>query len=418
MQRTTFSVLFYIRRTKLTREGEAPILLRLTVNGVRTDIYVKKTVPPVLWNTAKGKANEKNLRRKELNLYLGAVKMRLMKLQREMELDGLRVTAQSLIDRYLGKDQPKRYTLMEVFREHNEKCRKLAGIDMAPATVLRYETSLKHTLEFMRHTYRRDDIYLDELNRQFIEDYEFYLKTERKCCHNTATKYLKNFRKIILIALEKEWLKRDPFSGVKFTLDDVERDFLESHEIEKVWRKQIDIERLEVVRDIFVFCSLSGLAFSDVKQLRTEHIATDAHGNKWIRKARQKTGNMCNIPLMEIPLQIIEKYRSHPYCVAHGVLLPVSSNQKYNSYLKELADISGIKKQISSHTARHTFGTYALAHGVSMESVAKMLGHSDTKMTRHYARVLDSTVLREMSGIRGGLGGNLIANGSQTSVAL
>jgi integrase len=229
-----------------------------------------------------------------------------------------------------------------------------------------------------------------------------------------VTKYLKNFKKIILIALEKEWLKRDPFAGWKFTLDDVERDFLESHEIEKVWNKPIEIERLAQVRDVFIFCALSGLSFSDVKQLRPEHIATDIHGNKWIRKARQKTKNMCNIPLMEIPLQIIKRYRDHPYCVAHDVLLPVLSNQKYNSYLKELADICGIKKAISSHSARHTFGTYALANGVSMESVAKMLGHSDTKMTRHYARVLDSTVLKEMSGI----GGNLVISNPQTSSAL
>ncbi len=388
-----------------------PILLRLTVNGIRVDIHIKKTVPPDLWSAAKGKAIEKNTYCKEQNLYLDSVRLRLMKLQREMEVDGVLVTAHSLIDRYLGKDRPERHTLMEVFGEHNKKCRKLSGIDMAPATVARYETSLRHTLEFMQHTYRRDDIYLDELSRQFVKDYEFWLKTERKCCHNTAAKYLKNFRKIILIAMEKEWLKRDPFAGLKFTLDDVERDFLESHEIEKMWRKQIDIERLEQVRDVFVFCSLSGLAFSDVKQLRAEHIATDAHGNKWIRKARQKTKNMCNIPLMEIPLQIIEKYREHPYCVAHGVLLPVSSNQKYNSYLKELVDICGIKKNISSHSARHTFGTYALANGVSLESVAKMLGHSDTKMTRHYARVLDSTILREMSGIRSELGGNLVVVG-------
>jgi hypothetical protein len=234
MTRTTFNVLFYIRRTKLTREGEAPILLRLTVNGIRKDIYIKKNHPANLWNTAKGKTREKNPYCKELNLYLDAVRLRLMKLQRDMELDGRQVTAKSLIDRYLGKDQPTRHTLMEVFREHNKRCRKLSGIDMAPATVVRYETSLRHTLEFMRHTYQRDDIYLDELNRQFIEDYEFYLKTERKCCHNTTTKYLKNFKKIIRIALEKEWLKRDPFAGWKFTLDDVERDFLEGHEIEKV----------------------------------------------------------------------------------------------------------------------------------------------------------------------------------------
>jgi len=400
MERTTFSVLFYIRRTKLTRDGQAPILLRLTVNGIRADLYVKKTIAPAMWSVAKGKALEKNHYCKELNLYLDALKLRLMKIQRDMELDGERVTAHAVIDRYLGKNLYVRHTLMEVFREHNEKSHKLAGIDMAPATVERYETCLKHTREFMRHTYKKEDIYLDELNRQFVEDYEFFLKTEKKCCHNTTVKYLKNFKKIIRIAIAKEWLKKDPFAGIKFTLDDVERDFLENHEIQKVWKKSIEIDRLAQVRDVFIFCCMTGLAFSDVKQLKPEHISMDINGAKWIRKARQKTGNMCNIPLMEIPLQIIERYKLHPWCLAHGVLLPVLCNQKMNAYLKELADICGINKQVSTHVARHTFATYTLANGVSMENVAKMLGHSDTKMTRHYARVLDSTIFKEMSRIK------------------
>lgn len=181
MERTTFSVLFYIRRTKLTRNGEAPILLRLTVNGCRIDAYVKKTILPELWSTTKGKALEKNDYCRQLNLYLDSVKMRLMKIQREMEIDGELVSAKAVLDRYQGRDQPVRRTLMEVFQEHNDKCRALFGIDMSASTVERYETSLKHTQEFMQHTYGKDDIYFDEMSRQFVEDYELYLKTVRKC---------------------------------------------------------------------------------------------------------------------------------------------------------------------------------------------------------------------------------------------
>lgn len=160
--------------------------------------------------------------------------------------------------------------------------------------------------------------------------------------------------------------------------------------------KQIDIPRMAQVRDVYIFCCYTGLAFTDVEQLKAEHIALDINNAQWIRKRRQKTKNMCNIPLLEIPRAILDKYKEHPYCQKHGVLLPVLSNQKMNSYLKELADICGINKQLTTHTARHTFATLTLANGVSIESVAKMLGHSDTKMTRHYARVLDSTVFREM----------------------
>lgn len=225
---------------------------------------------------------------------------------------------------------------------------------MSPATVERYETCLKHTQEFMQHTYRRDDFFLDGINCQFIEDYELYLKTVRKCNHNSTTKYLKNFKKITRIAMQKGWLKKDPFADMRFSLQSVDRDFLEIHELEKMYKKKISIERLDQVRDVFVFCSFTGLAFSDVKQLTESHIHTDINGNKWIRKSRQKTKNMCNIPLMDIPLKIIDKYKNHPRCQATGVLLPVLCNQKMNAYLKELSDICGVKKNISTHVASHS----------------------------------------------------------------
>lgn len=321
-----------------------------------------------------------------------------MKIHREMELDGEDISAKKIIDKYLGRDAKPRVMLLDVFREHNERCRKLADKDMAPATVTRYETSLKHTAEFIRFNFRQDDIPIDEVNHKFIKDYEFYLKTERNCCHNTATKYLKNFKKIIRIALANELITRDPFANIKFSLDEVERDFLEDHEIHKIINKEISIERLAIVRDTFVVCCLTGLAFSDIKGLKQEHLVTDNNGALWIRKKRQKTNNMCNIPLLDIPRRILERYKNHPECIRKGVLLPVPSNQKTNAYLKELADICGITKRLSTHTARYSFATsVALANNVSIENVAKMLGHSDTKMTRHYAKVLDKSIFRDMA---------------------
>lgn len=397
-QRSTFSVSFYIRRTKLNKHGEAPIQLRITVNKMRVDATVKKTIKPELWNASRGRAFEKSALVKEINMYLDAVRARITRIHRDMELDNLEyISAQMVMDRYLGRDKPVRHTILEVFREHNDKCHKLIGIDISAATVERYETCFKHTKEFILSVYKRNDFYLDEMSRQFIEDYEFYLKTERNCCHNTATKYLKNFKKITCIAINKEWLKKDPFAEIRFSLNPVDRDFLEVHEIERMMKKNIDIERLSHVRDVFIFCCYTGLAFSDVKQLSANHIYLDAKGNKWIRKPRQKTKNMCNIPLLKIPMKLIDKYKDNHQCQIKGVLLPVICNQKMNAYIKEIADICGIKKQISTHTARHTFATYMLSNGVSIESVAKMLGHSDTKMTRHYARVLDQTILNEVS---------------------
>lgn len=332
MERVTFSLLFYIRRTKLNRNGESPIMFRITVNGVRADASLKKSILPSLWDSKKGKAKEKNRDCKELNLYLDAVRGRIMKIQRDLEIEGMDITASMLLDRYLGRGSFQDRSLFDVFREHNEKCAKLEGIPMAAATIQRYETSLKHTQDFVWDTYHKKDFLLGEMSRQFVEDYMFWLLTVKKCCHNTATKYLKNFKKIIRIALVKGWLKNDPFADYKFTLEPVERDFLEDTEIQKIISKEIDIPRLCQVRDVFVFCCFTGLAFSDVKQLKKEDIVEDSDGVKWIRKARQKTKIMCNIPLLEIPLKILKKYENNSSCLMRGVLLPVLCNQKANSY--------------------------------------------------------------------------------------
>lgn len=400
MERTTFSVLFFIRRTRLNKHGEAPVEMRITINGTRIDSSLKRTIPPQYWNVAKGQAMPKNRECKELNAYMDTVKLRLMTLQREMELDGEHITPKSLLNKFLGfKDKKPQYTILGVFREHNDKCTKLSGIDMSPATVERYETSYKHTAEFIKHTYHVDDLDINSVDHRFITEYEFYLKTERKCSHNTATKYLKNFKKITRIALANEYMAKDPFANIKFRLDEVDRDFLEDHELKRIIDKRFTIERLEQVKDLFLVLCFTGLAFSDLKGLRDEHIFTDNNGKKWIRKKRQKTKNMCNIPLLDIPLAIFEKYKEHP-CRLKGEFLPIATNQKVNAYIKEIMDLCGIQKTISSHTGRHTFSTtVALANGVSMESVAKMLGHSNTNMTRHYAKVLDRTVMNEMSNV-------------------
>ena len=399
MERTTFGLLFYIRRDKTNKRGEAPVFMRLTINGERADASIKRFIEPHAWNSAKGKANEKSRGGKDLNLYLDAISANILRIQRDLELDKKEVSAQIILNRYLGKEQSDRHTLMEVFRAHNEKCRALSGISLAPATVIRYETTLRLTEEFLQKNYKKEDCYLDEVTNQFIEDFEFFLKTVRRCCHNTTSKYLMNFKKIIRIALAKGWMKKDPFAQVHFHFEPVEREFLEKQELKAMLNKEITITRLAQVRDIFCFCCLTGLAFTDVQQLRPEHLVADIHGKIWIRKARQKTKNMCNIPLLDEAQKIIDRYRDHPYCQTHGVLLPVCSNQKMNSYLKELADICSIRKNLSTHCARHTFATLTLASGATIDNVAKMLGHANVNMTRRYAKVLDSSIMRDMEAV-------------------
>lgn len=397
MKRMTFKILFFVKASRVTKDGKSPVFLRVTVNGQRCETSISLKVKPENWNAIAERSIGDSREDQEFNFRLDTIRMRIMQIYREMEFDKVKITAKDIVNQYLGRNDKPVIMLLDVFREHNERCHKLMGKDMAPATVQRYETSLKHTENFIKFNYRKNDIPIADVNHKFIKDYEFYLKTERNCSHNSATKYLKNFKKIIRIALANEYITKDPFVNIRFTLEEIEQDFLEDSEIQRIIDKQITIERLANIRDIFVFQCFSGLSYSDVKDLRKEHIVTDNNGNLWIRKKRQKTSNMCNIPVLDVARKIMERYKDHPQCLRKGTVLPVLCNQKMNAYLKELADICGITKKVTTHTARHSFATsITLANNVSIENVAKMLGHSDTKMTRHYARVLDKSIMRDM----------------------
>ena len=394
---TTFSLLYVIRKHRLLKNGEASIYLRITVNGEVADITTKRSVRPEMWDQRRECSLGKLHRDKELNHYLETIKTRLYQIHREFEIDGKRITAKALRDSFYGKDEDSK-TLGDVYREHNKKCRALIGIDYSRSTVEKFDTSLSHLIEYIQYQYGKDDILLSELNGQFVTDFDFYLKTVRKCQNNSSIKHLKNLKKVVRIALANDWIKKDPFFGIQFKHEETHVEFLTQVELERIMTKEFELPRLELVRDIFVFCSFTALAFIDVKNLTPDHLMKDNNGALWIRKPRQKTGNMSNIPVLSVTKKLIDKYKDHPECIKKGVLLPVLSNQKLNSYLKEIADLCGIKKKLTTHVARHTAATIVfLANNVSMENVAKILGHSSTKMTQHYAKVLDSSIMRDMS---------------------
>lgn len=397
-ERETMSILFFIKKTKLLKNGEAPICLRLTLNKQIAEIRIKRSILVNRWSPAKGCALGKDRVAKELNSYLEAIRLKMHQIHRELVLDmSVPVTANAIINRYCGNDVKM---LLEVFEDHNDKCRALIGKEYVEGTVRKFDTTLLYLKQFLKQRYRKDDIPLPEINQEFVRDLEFFLKTEKSCQNNSALKHIKNFRKVIRIAIGNDWIKRDPFFGLRFKAEEVNVDFLSNDELKRIRQKKITIPRLERIRDIFVFCCFTGLAFVDVSQLTAEDLIKDAQGNMWIRKMRQKTKEMCNIPLLSVAKEILEKYKDFASTNAKGLLLPVSSNQKTNAYLKEIADICGIKKKLTTHVARHTAATVVfLANRVSMENVAKILGHANLNMTRHYAKVLDQSILNDMENV-------------------
>lgn len=401
-RKNTFYLSCYLKRSNALKTGEAPIYLRITVNKQVAVVSLQGNVPPNLWDQAKERSRAKDKSAIELNNYINSAKAKITTIFRELELDGKPITAQLLKDMYLGNHVVEEIgrTLNEVHSEHNERCRKLLGVEYSQSTIYKFDTSLKYLQEFMTKELEMEDIPLKDINEDFIRKYELYLKTEKGCANNSAIKHLKIFKKITRIALLNDWLPKDPFVSIKFRQDEVHTDFLTMLELEALMNKNIATKRLSQIRDVFVFCCFTGLAFVDVKNLKQEHIIKNSADEMWIRKSREKTNNMCNIPLLNIPKSLLEKYKNDKDCQAKGQLLPVPTNQKMNAYLKEVADICGIEKRLSTHVARHTFATtITLANKVTMENVAKMLGHSSTRMTQHYAKVLDQSIMEDMMNV-------------------
>ena len=384
MERNYFSILFFIKRTKLLKNGEAPICLRITVNWKRAEVQIKRSVEVNKWNNQKECAIGRDNKTLELNHYLETVRTKILRIHRQLEQDNKPITAEILKCHYYGESETPKM-LLEVFKEHNQKCSELIGKDYVRATVMYYERTARYLSEFIKQNHRLSDIPLKDIDYNFIQAFEHFVKTVKNCQQNATVKHLKNFKRIIRIALLNHWIISDPFAEIHFKQTPTNRDFLLEEELQLILRKQFNIPRLETVKDIFIFCCFTGLAFTDVQHLTPEHILCDNKGEYWIRKPREKTTNMCNIPLLEIPLKLIDKYKHHPECERKNIVFPVPSNQRMNSYLKEIADLCGIKKNLSTHVARHSFTCIALANKVSMESIAKMLGHSNIKTTKIYA---------------------------------
>ncbi len=391
------SMLFYAKKAKAATSGLIPIYLRITVDGKRIEISSKRFVLPEKWSQQQGRMMGNSEEARSINAYLDILKGKVYDAQREIIQDGNLVSVETLKNKLLGAEVKHRM-LIPIFQDHNDRMQKLVGKEFAPGTLGRYITCLSHTQEFLKWKFKTSDIDIKKIDYAFLNDFEFYLRTEKSCNNNSAVKYLKNFGKIIRICLANGWMERDPYLNYHSKFNEVTREFLNEREIESLIKKDFNNERISLVRDIFLFSCFTGLAYIDTKQLTQNNINLGLDGNKWIFTKRQKTKTTSNIPLLPQAEAIVEKYKNHKSVINSGKLLPVLSNQKMNSYLKEIADLCGIDKELTYHIARHTFATtVTLSNGVSIESVSKMLGHKSIKTTQHYAKILDAKVSEEMN---------------------
>lgn len=382
---------------KETKNGLLPIYLRITVDGKRIELSTSKFIEKNKWNTPAGKMKGNTEEARTINSYLDILRNKVYETEKDMVNNNLDINSKTFKNKFLGIEE-RGHTLIQLFKDHNKKMKELVNVEYSNNTLKKYETTLSHIQEFIKYQYNIDDISIKNIEITFLNDFDYFLRKEKSCNNNSTIKYIRNFGKIVKQAHTNGWLEKDPFLKYKGKVKEKERDYLTELEIQNILEKEFVTERLTLVRDIFIFSCFTGLAYIDTQQLSKNNIGIGIDGSKWIFKNRQKTDTASKIPLLPIAEMILDKYSNSPICLNSDRLLPVLSNQKMNAYLKEIADVCGITKDLTFHIARHTFATtVTLSNGVSLETVSKMLGHKNLRTTQHYAKIVDKRVSDDMT---------------------
>lgn len=391
------NILFILNSSKKDTNGESPIYLRITIAKERASVYTGHKAKPGEWNTTSQRINGKSEKSVLFEAYADTIRFRILQIQNELLAVGQTVTAKTILNR-LSNNELDAMTLIQAFKHHNKDIFSLIGKDITRSTYNRYLVTKRKVQAFLKSTYKVQDIALKNLTIKFIADFEHYLKVNDNNSQNTATKHLKNLKKIIRFSITNQWLQADPFSTYRCRSTPTDRGYLTIAELKLIEEKQFSTERLSTVRDLFVFGCYTGLSYSDIQKLNKSHISTDENGTEWIILNRKKTGVESVFPILPKAKEILVKYADSPECRYKGVVLPIRSNQRMNEYLGEIGTLCGINKRITCHLARHTFATtITLANGVSTETVAKMLGHKNLRTTQIYAKMTLGRIASEMS---------------------
>ncbi|GAA4915278.1 site-specific integrase [Mucilaginibacter defluvii] len=400
MLEKSFGILFYLRKQRNEASNLQYIILRVTVDGVAREMSVKRSWPSSRWNPKANRALGSKEDARTLNEFLDVVQANVYAARQKLLETGQMLTAEAVIEIVSGAAQRRR-GLMALFKKHNEELEKLIGKGVAKGTWTNFNTSYRHLGTFLNKEYGTDEINIISLNLEFVKKFYNWLRVEKNLKHNSALKNIANMKKIVITCVDNGWLKVDPFVKFDLSREEVQTTFLVKEEIQAIAEKVFVNQRLARVRDVFIFCCFTGLAFADVKQLKKSEVSIGIDSQLRIYKGRQKTGTPSFIPLLPITMKILKKYEQDPECLGKDQLLPVLSNQKYNAYLKEIGDLCGIEKELKTHVARHTFGTsVTLANNVPLESIKEMMGHKSLRQTLHYAKVSGLKVSQDMAKLR------------------
>ncbi|MRX64373.1 site-specific integrase [Maribacter luteus] len=393
MKQNNLSVLFFLKKDKTNKQGTCPIYCRITYLKRRKQFSTGEFINPFEWNAKKQKASSKSIANQQINLQLEIISANIKKAYLQLQLSRVEFTAEDILNIYIGKPTVKEVGVIKYFNGFLDKKEKLIGIDIQLATWKKFNYACSQAQDFIKWKFGKNDQPLSKLKLQFLHDFEYYLKTERQQSQVTINKCIQRFRKPIKIAVAEGYLEKDPFALHMPGKVKKEVVFLSTEELDKLEKHVFIQPRLILVKDLFIFCCYTGLAYHEMSSLKREHIVKGFDGNEWIQMKRKKTGKLISVPLLPKAKRILHKYRN-----TGDFALPKFSNQKINSYLKEIGGIVGINNPISHHMARKTFAsTVLLYNGVSMEIVSELLGHSSIKITQeYYGKVVQKRVSKEM----------------------
>lgn len=392
-----FSILFWVYSSRAVNK-ESNIYIRITLDGQRANISLNKKIDVNQWNAKHQRMKGHGNLASQINLFLDDTKARMIRTIRDLESENRVITTMLIKARFLGEDI-KSHSLKDIFEYHNE----IMANKLCSKTLCHYRTSQKYILNYVESKFKAPDILLQDLNYAFVLGFESFLRKvkplhyQEKIGNNAVMKHIQRMKKMIKMAHDIEWIESNPFKRFKLKLEKTERGYLTENELERIENHFSDIPRLQTVKDLFIFSCYTGISYSDIMNLTSNHIIIGIDGKKWIMSKRNKTGVPYKIPLLIKAEMLVKKYKDHPKTQKRGNLLPKLSNQKLNSYLKEIADCCNIKKNLTFHMARHTFATtVTLSNGVPMETVSKLLGHTKLATTQIYARVIERKVSEDI----------------------
>ena len=386
------NILFIVKKSKVNGRGLCPLECRLTYRGKRKSFSTGIYINSECWNSKLQIVESNTDFENQFNTQITVLKQEVNKAYLYLQVQNISFDVDDIFMKYKGEGSATSKSLLAVYDIHNKQMEKLLGLEYSKSTLQKFKESKNHIFSFLRFQYKKNDFPLEDLSIKFLNDFDFYMKSEVRLKQITINKHIERLRKIIKLAIAEGFLDRDPFLMFKPKRYEIEVIYLDQEELAKLEKYTFSQSRLQRVADMFVFCCYTGLAYEEMRSLTRKNIVTGFDNRKWIDIYRKKTKKKLKIPLLRRAEHILKKYE------ANKEILPVISNQNFNSFLKEIAGVVGIEKNITHHTARKTFATTVLLYNdIPMEMVSELLGHSNIKITQgHYAKVVQKKVSKEM----------------------